>query len=89
VFRFHSQTGLIREGRALRHRERGGPKIGWQIGYLGWRRFGDLTFPSRITVTWEDHGRPWFVLDVDGLAFNVPIADWLSGASETHGRDDG
>jgi hypothetical protein len=30
-------------------------------------------------VTWEDQVRPWFVLDVDGMAFNVPVADWLSG----------
>jgi hypothetical protein len=88
VFRFDPRTGLIREGRAMRYRESGGPKIGWRVGYLGWRRFADVTFPSRITVTWEDQGRPWFVMDVDGVALNVPIADWLSSPPEAQGRDD-
>jgi hypothetical protein len=79
VFAFDPGTELIREGRGMRYREPGGAKIGWRLEYLGWKRFDHVTFPSRITVTWEDQVRPWFVLDVDGMAFNVPVADWLSG----------
>ncbi len=83
VFRFDPATGLIREGRAMRRRDVGGPKIGWRIAYLDWKRFGDVLMPGRFTVTWEEHGRPWFVLDVDGVAFNVPVTDDLTGDPRT------
>jgi hypothetical protein len=74
VFRFDPSTGLIREARAMRFREVGGIKVGWRVGYSEWRRFGPAMFPGRISVTWEDKGRPWFVLDIDGVAFNLPVS---------------
>jgi hypothetical protein len=74
VFQFDPDTGLIRESRAMRYRTPGKPKVGWRIGYERWSRFAAGMFPARITVTWEDQGRPWFVLDVDGVAVNVPVA---------------
>lgn len=47
VFSFDPETRLIREARALRYREVGGPKIGWRVQYLNWRRFGEVMFPGR------------------------------------------
>jgi nucleoid-associated protein YgaU len=54
---------------------------GWRIGYQQWRRFEAGLYPSRITVTWEDRGRPWFVLDVDGVMVNVPVPEQLTNAT--------
>lgn len=81
VFRFDPATGLLEHGTAMRYRDVGGPKIGWRIGYHAWRRFGAGLFPSRITVTWLDRGRPWFVLDVDGVAANAPVSEMLTAGS--------
>jgi hypothetical protein len=82
VFRFDSSTGLIREARAMRFREVGGTKLGWRVGYSRWQQFGRVMFPGRISVTWADKGRPWFVLDVDGVAFNVPVSEELAEPEE-------
>jgi len=72
VFFFDPETGLISRCRALRYREVGGPKLGWRLDYTRWRSFGGGTYPGRIVVTWQDQGRPWFILDVDGAATNFP-----------------
>ena len=81
VFRFDPNSGLIQEGRAMRYQSVGGTKVGWRIGYHRWRRFDTGLFPSRFTVTWEDRGRPWFVLDVDGVSVNVPVSEQLTSGT--------
>jgi hypothetical protein len=89
TFSFDPETGLIRRCRALRYREVGGPKLGWRLDYTRWRSFGGGTYPGRIAVTWEDQGRPWFILDVDGAASNIPASEVLSprGSSAPHWSD--
>jgi hypothetical protein len=81
VFAFDPDTGLIRECRAMRYRTPGQPKVGWHIEYRDWTRFDAGMFPKRITVRWEDHRRPWFVLDIDGVAVNVPVSPDLTAGS--------
>jgi hypothetical protein len=79
TFTFDDATGFVRSCRALRFRQVGQPRSRWLITYQGWRFFADSgMFPSRITVTWEDDGSPWFVLDVDGVAVNVEVGPGLS-----------
>ena len=89
VFFFDPATGLISHCRALRYRDVGGPKIGWRLDYKRWRSFGDGTYPGRIVVTWEDQGRPWFILDVDGVATNIPASAITTspGSSAPHWSD--
>jgi hypothetical protein len=81
TFRFDPESGLLTEGRALRYKAAGTPKIGWRIRYQRWSRFDAGVFPTRIDVTWEDDGRPWFVLDVDGVAVNASISDLLTAGT--------
>jgi len=81
IFRFDPDTGLLVEGRAMRYQGVGTAKVGWRIGYERWTRFEDGLFPGRITVTWEDRGRPWFVLDIDGVAVNAPVSAQLTAGT--------
>jgi hypothetical protein len=78
TFRFDPHTGLISDGRAMRYKTAGAPKIGWRIDYRHWARFDDGVFPTRIDVTWDDDSRPWFELGVDGVAVNAAISDQLT-----------
>jgi len=89
VFFFDRETGLISHCRALRYRDVGGPKLGWRLDYTRWRSFGGGTYPGRIVVTWEDQGRAWFILDVDGVATNIPASaiPTSPGSSAPHWSD--
>jgi hypothetical protein len=77
--RFDPVTGRISECRAMRYRTPGGPKVGWHIRYERWAAFPAGRFPARISVRWADQARPWFVLDVDGVAVNVAVDADLTG----------
>jgi hypothetical protein len=77
--RFDPVTGWIDECRAMRYRTPGGPKVGWHIRYERWSSFPAGWFPRRISVRWADQTRPWFVLDVDGVAVNVAVDADLTG----------
>jgi hypothetical protein len=79
-------TGLLTEGRAMRYKGVDEAKTGWRIGYERWTTFEAGLFPARITVTWEDRGRPWFVLDVDGVAVNAPVSAELAHTPATAQR---
>jgi hypothetical protein len=71
--RFDPVTGRIAESVARRYRTPGRPKVGWHITYGSWACFPAGWFPTRISVRWADQCRPWFVLDVDGVAVNVAV----------------
>jgi hypothetical protein len=71
--RFDPVTGRLAECHARRYRTPGRPKVGWHIAYERWVWFPSGWYPSRISVRWADQTRPWFVLDVDGVAANVPV----------------
>lgn len=73
MVRFDPDTGLLTECRALRYRAPGGPKVGWHVWFERWVHGPDGRLPSRISVRWADRPRPWFVLDVDGMATNVRV----------------
>jgi hypothetical protein len=73
MVRFDPDTGLLSECRALRYRTPGRPKVRWHIWYERWTHGPAGRYPGRICVRWADQPRPWFVLDVDGMATNVPV----------------
>jgi len=78
--RFDPVTGRLAECHALRYRTPGGPKVGWHITYEGWVAFPSGWYPARIAVRWADQVRPWFVLDVDGVAVNVAVDSDLTAS---------
>lgn len=73
--RFDPVTGRLAECHAMRYRTPGRPKVGWHITFDHWSG----SHPTRIGVRWADQTRPWFVLDVDGVAVNVPVDPDLTG----------
>ena len=58
---------------ALRYKKIGGDRIWWHVDMRDWFVVDDIALPRHIEVTWEDEGRPWFRLDVDGFAANVDL----------------
>lgn len=58
---------------ALRHKKIGGDRIWWHVDMRDWFVVDDIALPRHIEVTWEDEGRPWFRLDVDGFAANIDL----------------
>jgi hypothetical protein len=85
LVRFDPDTGLISECRAMRFRTPGQPKVGWHIWYERWTHFAAGRYPTRISVRWADQPRPWFVLDVDGVAVNGPVDIDLSASPQPVG----
>jgi hypothetical protein len=81
--RFDPVTGRLAECHALRYRTPGRPKVSWHITYEGWVPFPSGWYPGRITVRWADQSRPWFVLDVDGVAVNVAVDSDLTVPAAT------
>ena len=58
---------------ALRYKGIGGEKTWWHVDMRGWFVVDGITLPRHIDVTWQDDGRPWFRLDVEGFAANVDV----------------
>lgn len=76
------EAGHPRRFSALRYREIGKPKIPWRVDYFGWdNRFG-ITLPERIEATWEDLGRPYFSLNLEGFAANIDSGPRLAEVSK-------
>lgn len=80
---FDPATGLAGEIRAMRYREPGSEKLGWRVRYRRWTGSGTGLYPSRIDVTWSDQRRPWFVLDVDGVAAGAAVSGGLAAGALT------
>jgi hypothetical protein len=80
--RFDPITGRLAECVAQRFRTPGQPKLGWHITYDRWAWLEAGWYPTRISVRWADQDRPWFVLDVDGVAVNVPVDSDLTGSTD-------
>src|SRR5690606_29408868 len=69
----HFADGHPRRLSALRYKRIGGDKIWWHVDMRDWFLVDGMTLPGEIEVTWEDDGRPWFRLNVEGFAANVDI----------------
>lgn len=74
LFEFDPYTGLISMTSALRYRDSEKNKTPWHGDDLEWKSFNGIKIPSKIEVVWEDQGKPWLVLNVEGIAYNVDIS---------------
>jgi hypothetical protein len=75
---FEPETGLIQSMEALRYREATDEaKIPWVLEPLEWGTFHGLTIPSLSSVTWQDEGTPWLVIEVEELVYNVDVDDYI------------
>jgi hypothetical protein len=75
---FDPQTGLLRSMEALRYREDTDEvKIPWLLEALEWETFHGVMIPSLSTVTWQDEGKPWLIIEVEEVVFNVDIEECI------------
>lgn len=79
VVRIDPHTGLIGELTAERYRSPGEPKQPWKVELANYRAFQGIAVPTRITVTWEREGRPWYVGTIDRVAYNVDVTSLFPG----------
>ncbi|MCB8978995.1 MAG: hypothetical protein H6657_16400 [Ardenticatenaceae bacterium] len=75
---FDADTGLITRMEAMRYRDATDTeKILWQLTPLAWETYHGIQIPSRSSVTWADEGTPWLVIDLDDVAYNVEVQDYI------------
>jgi hypothetical protein len=75
---FHAETGLIQSMEALRYREAADEaKIPWLLEALEWETFHGVRIPSLSSVTWEDEGTPWLIIELEEVVFNVDIEEYI------------
>jgi hypothetical protein len=75
---FDPETALIQSMEALRYREATDQaKIPWVLEPLEWGTFHGVKIPSVSSVTWQDEGTPWLVIEVEELAYNVDAAEYI------------
>jgi len=75
---FDAETGLIQSMEALRYREATDEaKIPWLLEALDWETFHGVRIPSLSSVTWQDEGTPWLIIEVEDVAFNVNIEEYI------------
>ncbi|MCJ7620414.1 MAG: hypothetical protein MUP64_09385 [Anaerolineae bacterium] len=76
---FDPQTGLIRTMEAMRYREATDEaKTRWTLEPLGWKTFHGVLIPSPAAVTWHDDGTPWLVIEVEEVAYNVDVEEYIT-----------
>ena len=75
--KFDPRTGLIREMSALRFRGQEEAKTPWRVECLDWRPFHGVKVPTRVVGTWADEKRPYVVMTVEGVEYNVDVSEVL------------
>jgi hypothetical protein len=75
---FDAKTGLIRSMEALRYREATDEaKIPWLLEALEWETFHGVSIPSLSSVTWQDEGTPWLIIEVEEVVYNVDVEEYI------------
>lgn len=75
---FDPQTGLLQSMEALRYREATDEaKIPWLLEALEWENFHGVMIPSLSSVTWQDEGTPWLIIELEEVVFNVDIEEYI------------
>ncbi|HWQ13550.1 MAG TPA: DUF6544 family protein [Roseiflexaceae bacterium] len=78
VARFDPATGGLWLLESMRYKSATGGKTLWLNESRGWSTLGGYTLATSSAVTWADDGRPWFVLTLEDIAYNVAVDTSLS-----------
>lgn len=81
-FKFDPKTGLITQISAMRYKGQNEEKTPWLINITEWMTSHYVKIPSRFSVTWEDEGSPWSYWTVEGVEYNVDVADMINETKE-------
>ncbi len=75
---FDAETSLIKRMEAMRYKEATDTeKTLWVLDPRGWRAFHGVLVPSPATVTWGDEDVPWLEVDLEEVAYNVDVSDYI------------
>lgn len=75
--RFDPGTGLIKSISDMRYRGQETTKTPYRGEYRGWGAVHGIKVPHHDVAIWEDQGRPYVILDVEGAEYNVDVSDKL------------
>lgn len=78
LYKFDKKTGLISNISAQRYRGQDDIKTPWLIEFTEWKMYQSVKIPVRYASIWEDEGSPWSYWTVEGVEYNINIADNLS-----------
>ena len=75
---FDAETDLIEHMETMRYREATDPEKNlWILEPHGWAEFNGMLIPSPAAVTWADEGTPWLVVNLEEVAYNVDVHDYI------------
>ncbi len=78
IFKFDPETDLVSNVSARRYRGQEEEKTSWMIEFTEWKNFHSVMIPVHYAVIWEDEGSPKSYWTVEGVEYNINIADNLS-----------
>jgi hypothetical protein len=73
VARFDPATGRMWLLESMRYKSATGEKTLWLNQSSGWATLGGYMLPTIGSATWGDDGRPWLVLTIEDVAYNVEV----------------
>lgn len=78
VVRFDPETGLLRYLEAMRYREpEDVAKRLWIPEVRAWQAIDGYLLPSVSSLTWFDQGKPWAVLTLEAVVYNVGVETYI------------
>jgi hypothetical protein len=75
---FDPQTSLIQSVQTLRYRDAADTeKIPWLLEPIAWKTYHGMLVPTTATATWQDEGTPWLVIEIEDIAYNVDVKEYI------------
>jgi hypothetical protein len=71
---FDPETGLMRSMSGMRYRGQEESRTPYRGEYGEWGTVHGIKAPHHDMAIWEDHGRPYVVLDIEGTEYNVDVS---------------
>ena len=71
---FDPETGLIRSMSGMRYRGQEESRTPYRGEYGRWETLHGIKTPHHDVAIWEDQGRPYVVLDIEGTEYNVDVS---------------
>jgi hypothetical protein len=72
---FDAETNLMGSISGMRYRDREDTKTPYRGEYEEWKTVHGIKVPHHTVAIWEDQGRPYVILDIEGTEYNVEISE--------------
>ena len=72
---FDAETNLMGSISGMRYRDREDTKTPYRGEYEEWKTVQRIKVPHHTVAIWEDQGRPYVILDIEGTEYNVEISE--------------